>query len=326
MSVVSACPGHASAFLARAAITAPSLHNTQPWHFVSDGDRGIELHALAERGLPLADPRGREMVLGCGAALFNIRLAMLHLAFRPLVDTFPDPQNLAHLATVTWGACTRPAPEEQRLYAALGRRHTAHGPFLPQAPAPGLIEELREQVRREGAELHVVDDSADRRRLAELVRAGEDAHRTDATLAAEQAAWTWRLAQPRNDGVPADVDVLHPDSTALAGRDYAGLTGMFPTPPRRWPARTGLVALLGTDRDGLAAWLRAGQALERMLLHAAGQGVMAAFHTQPLEVSHLRTRIRQTLTAGQHPQMVLRLGYPPCVRPLPRRPLADVLS
>ncbi|MEU0112199.1 hypothetical protein ABZ137_00300 [Streptomyces bobili] len=326
MSVVSACPGHASAFLARAAITAPSLHNTQPWHFVSDGDRGIELHALAERGLPLADPRGREMVLGCGAALFNIRLAMLHLGFRPLVDTFPDPQDLAHLATVTWGAYTRPAPEEQRLYAALGRRHTARGPFLPQAPASGLMEELREEVRREGAELHVVDDIADRRRLAELVRAGEDAHRADATLSAEQAAWTWRLAQPRNDGVPADIGVLHPDSTTLAGRDYAGLTGMFPTPPRRWPARTGLVALLGTDRDDLAAWLRAGQALERMLLHAAGHGVMAAFHTQPLEVLRLRTRIRQTLTAGQYPQMVLRLGYPPCVRPLPRRPLADVLS
>ncbi|MEU8655060.1 Acg family FMN-binding oxidoreductase [Streptomyces sp. NPDC048737] len=326
MSVVSACPGHASAYLARAAITAPSLHNTQPWHFVAHGDRGIELHAVAERGLPLADPLGREMVLGCGAALLNIRLAMLHLGFRPLVDTFPDPQDLAHLATVGWGAYTRPTPEEQRLYAALGRRHTARGPFLPQAPPSGLLEELREQVRREGAELHVVDDSADRRRLAELVRAGEDAHRTDARLAAEQAGWTWRLAQPRNDGVPADVGVLHPDCTTLAGRDYAGLTGMFPTPPRRWPARTGLVVLLGTDRDDLAAWLRAGQALERMLLQAASHDVMAAFHTQPLEVPHLRGRIRQTLTAGQYPQMILRLGRPPCVRSLPRRPLAEVLT
>ncbi|MCF4136223.1 nitroreductase family protein [Streptomyces sp. Tue 6430] len=237
----------------------------------------------------------------------------------------------------------RPAGPRPPRHGRLGRLHpadprgaasvrrpgqTAHRarPFLPQAPPSGLLEELREQVRAEGAELHVVDDSADRRRLAELVRAGEDAHRTDARLAAEQAGWTWRLAQPRNDGVPADVGVLHPDCTTLAGRDYAGLTGMFPTPPRRWPARTGLVVLLGTDRDDLAAWLRAGQALERMLLQAAAHGVMAAFHTQPLEVPHLRRRIRQTLTAGQYPQMVLRLGHPPCVRPLPRRPVTDVLG
>ncbi|MER6623949.1 hypothetical protein [Streptomyces sp. NPDC000931] len=326
MSVISAHPTHASTYLVRAAVTAPSLMNTQPWRFVADGDTEIELHADARRGLPLADPHGRELVLGCGAALFNMRLAMLHLNFRPVVHTLPDPQDPAHLATVRWGAYTRPTAEEQRLYGALGRRHTAHGPFLPEPLPSGLVEEMREHTRREGAELHVIDGTAERRMLAELVRAGEEARRADARLAAEQAGWTWRLARPRNAGVPADVSVLHPDSTALAGRDYAGLTGMFPTPPRRWPARTGLVTLLASDRDDPLTWLRSGQALQRMLLHAAGYGVMAAFHTQPLEVPRLRTRIRQTLTAGQFPQMILRFGHPPCVRALPRRALAEVFG
>ncbi|WP_431330121.1 Acg family FMN-binding oxidoreductase [Streptomyces sp. IPPR8] len=326
MSFRSGRPSHASTFLVRAAMTAPSLLNTQPWRFVADGDMEIELHADTRRGLPLADPHGRELVLGCGAALFNMRLAMLHLGFRPVVHTFPDPQDPAHLATVGWGAYTRPTEEEHRLYAALGRRHTAHGPFLPEPLPRDLVDDMRDHTHREGADLHVLDDVAERRLLAELVRVGEEAHRTDARLATEQAAWTWRLARPRDDGVPADVSVLHPDSTALAGRDYAGLTDMFPTPPRRWPARTGLVVLLATGKDDPLTWLRSGQALQRLLLHAAGHGVMAAFHTQPLEVPHLRTRVRQALTAGQFPQVILRLGHAPRVRALPRRALADVLG
>ncbi|WP_166028379.1 Acg family FMN-binding oxidoreductase [Streptomyces chilikensis] len=326
MPVTGTLTSHSSAYLVRAAVTAPSLYNIQPWRFVADGDRDLELHADTRRGLPLADPRGRELLLGCGAALFNVRLAMLHLGFRPLVRVFPDPRHPAHLATVTWGAYTRPTAEEQRLYDALGLRHTAHGPFLPEPLPAGLVAALREQADCEGARLHVVRDAVDRRLVAALVRAGEDTHRADERFAAEQAGWAWQPVRQRRDGVPADAGVRHPDATALAGRDYASLAGSSPRHPRPWSARTGEVVLLATDRDDPATWLRTGQALQRMLLHAAGLGVMAAFHTQPLEVPELRERVRRTLTAGQHPQVILRLGHPPYVRSTPRRGLADVLG
>jgi len=327
MPVVCVRPGHASTYLVRAAVTAPSVYNTQPWTFVAKRqDRGIEVHADLTRRLPLIDPYGREAVVGCGAALFNVRLAMRHLGFSPVVRTFPYPQDSSFLAEVTWGAYDRPSPDEQRMYGALRRRHTVRGPFLARPLPSALIDELGEQARAEGATLNWLDDSTSRQHLAELVRAGEDAHRTDPGYAAEQARWTWRMALPRTDGVPVDADVMHPDSTSFAGRDYSGLTRMFPAPPRRWPARTGLVAVLSTDRDDRPDWLRAGQALERVLLYAAAHGVMAAFHTQPLELPRLRVQIRRTLSAGEFPQMILRLGYPPCVRPLPRRPVAEVLT
>ncbi|KES04323.1 hypothetical protein BU52_26295 [Streptomyces toyocaensis] len=293
MSVVGARPGHASAYLVRAAVTAPSVHNSQPWLFVSDGDRGIEVHADAGRRLPLADPHGREMLISCGAALFNVRLAMRHLGFKPVVRDFPEPGDPSFLARVMWGAYAPPTGEEQRLYGALHRRHTVRGPLLADPLPAGLLDALRDHARAEGAELHVVGDPGGRRRLAALVRAGEEAQ--------------------------------HPDCLPLTGRDYAGLAPLFPAPPRRGQGRSGLVAILGTDRDDRRAWLRVGQALERVLLHAAAHDVMAAFHTQPLEVPHLRARTRRTVGEGAFPQMILRLGHASGVCPLPRRPLAEVL-
>ncbi|WP_460072853.1 Acg family FMN-binding oxidoreductase [Streptomyces sp. YKOK-I1] len=326
MSDVRADPCHASTYLVRAAVTAPSPYNTQPWTFVAEGgDRGIEVHADGARRLPLADPVGRELVISCGAALFNVRLAVRHLGFAPVVAYFPRPADPAFLARVAWGAYRRPSPEDERLFGALRRRHTVCGPFLAEPLPRSLADELRDHAHRAGATLDFVTDRAGRRHLAELVRLAEDAHRSRPEYAAEQRRWTRWPGEPRYDGIPVDTDGTHPDVTIFSGRDYVGLTRMFPTPPQRWPSRTGPVAILSTDRDDPAAWLRAGEALQRVLLEAADHGVMAAFHTQPLEVPSLRVRIRQTLSGGAFPQMIFRLGYPPCVRPLPRRPVAEVL-
>jgi hypothetical protein len=70
------------------------------------------------------------------------------------------------------------------------------------------------------------------------------------------------------------------------------------------------VALLTTRTDRRADWLRAGQALQRILLRATAEEVSAAFHTQALEVPELREFIRVRFSDGAHPQMLLRLGRP----------------
>ncbi|KUO17698.1 Acg family FMN-binding oxidoreductase [Streptomyces dysideae] len=313
-------PGRAALHLARAASLAPSPHNSQPWFFVEEGhDHGFEVHADTGRRVVLTDPGGRETVIACGAALFNVRIAVRHLGFRPAVDLLPEPGNPAFLARVGYAAHAPATPDETALAGAITLRHTHRGPFGPEPVPDALLDELYDHARAEGADLQIIDEPGKLRLLTDLVRTAERLHRADPRHAAELA----RYVGPY--GVPVEACRYHPDCTVLAGRDYLGVSRRFPGPPRRWIARSGVVAVLSTAHDGRPDWLRAGQALERVLLHAAAHRVMAAFHTQPLELPSLRADLRTHLTGGRHPQVILRLGRPAQTWCTPRRPPAASL-
>lgn len=321
MSVTHEKPGRAALHLARAAASAPSPHNSQPWFFVEEGhDHGFELHADGGRRMVLTDPGGREMVIACGAALFNVRIAVRHLGFRPVVDVLPDPGDPDYLARVGFGAHAPVTDEEELLAGAMFHRHTHRGPFGPEPVSEELLDALREQARAEGALLQVIDSSEKLEALTDLVRTAEEADRADFWHTVELG----RCVGP--SGVPVEACRPHPDLTLLAARDYLGLSRRFTVSARRQGIGTGTIAVLSTPYDNRAEWLLAGQALQRVLLYAAHHGVMAGFHTQPLEHPALRAEFRRNVAARRYPQMVLRLGHPMVVHCTPRRPPTKVLK
>lgn len=95
------------------ACTAPSVHNSQPWLW-RQGKHRIELHADQSRRRPLTDPRGRELVLSCGAALHHARVAAAALGVLAEVEYAPDLDRPGHLATLHLS----PAPDEPSALAA----------------------------------------------------------------------------------------------------------------------------------------------------------------------------------------------------------------
>jgi hypothetical protein len=84
-------------------------------------------------------------------------------------------------------------------------------------------------------------------------------------------------------------------------------------------------AILLTRGDHGADWLHAGQALHRMLLHAASEWVFASLGTQPLGDPVTRVVIPGQLGVPGHPQMILRFGRAETTASTARRP-ADELT
>ncbi|MCX4853885.1 Acg family FMN-binding oxidoreductase [Streptomyces canus] len=327
MAALPAPTDHAARYLVRAAVLAPSPCNTQPWHFVG-GDGEVLLYADPARSLPLADPDGREMVISCGAALFCMRLAVRHLGFQPRVTVFPDPAHPWHLATVRWGPYAPPTADEETMFAAVPRRHTHRGPFRPDPLPDALLDQLRLHACQEGADLYTVSEVETLRQLALLVREAEAVRRGHPASTAELADWTPPYGSDRRDGVPLHAYPRDPDTTAFAGRDYAG-HGRVGHPGRGacvTRPTLGQVVLLSTRHDQPTDWLRTGQALQRVLLTAAAHGVTAAFHTQPLELPGPRRQVRRSMVGGGHPQVLLRLGYDHGVPRTPRRPVREVFT
>lgn len=316
-------------YVVGAAVWAPSVHNTQPWRFIAANSE-ITLHADVSRQLQVADPQGREMMISCGAALFTAKLALRSLGYVPETRVLPDPADPLLIAALRWRRQAAPAVAEERLFDQITRRRTHRGGFEPVPPEPRLIAALRQDAAQHGAALRIAITDQARAALAAITDMAEHVERLDADYVRELTAWAPPPGSTRLDGVsawsyPARPEVMSP---YFPGRDFAigrgwGLLSSTAVSSTRLP---GLVCLLTTPADVPAAWVDAGQALQRILLRSATFGVAAALHSQPVEVGWLRDVIRAQLRDGGYPQLLLRLGSVHQNAVSLRRPAESVLT
>ena len=173
---------------------APSPHDSRPWRFRVTS-RVIELYADPERALPVADPDGREQRMACGAALFNLRLALHGYRIRPIVTFLPDRARPDLLAVIRHGGTKEPTPEQTRLLLAIPAQRVDRRPFSAAAVPRHEQHGLRRAALDEGAWLHVVHDRPERASLRTLVLRAERLQMADPDFRAELATWSARSAE-----------------------------------------------------------------------------------------------------------------------------------
>ncbi len=310
-------PAGAADGLLAAAARAPSILNSQPWQFRVTPTT-IELYADPERRLG-SDLAGREMIISCGAALYGLRLAIRAIGYQPVVRLLPDPMQAQLLASVRLGELAPPTVAERRMIDAMPHRHTHRDAYVRQPLPPGLLIGLQHDAVAEHAALALVGRPAQFTQLASLVARAAATLNADPRSRADVGRWVQPPGSHARDGIPASVLAAgaapHPGWLAqrdLANGQHASSRELSRTPPAA-------TAILVTDADNRLAWIRAGQALHRVLVHAATQWVFAALYSQPLESPAARAMIKSSLRLQGAPQLILQLGVARTTRPTPRK-------
>jgi nitroreductase len=304
----------------QAAIAAPSVHNTQPWLFqVRPG--GVDVYADRRRALPVIDPRGRELLISVGAATLNLRVAILAHGRVPVQQLWPDRRRPDLVARVTIGPHTTAPETARRLAQAIPHRHTNRRPFSGVLVPGEVLTELADAAAVEGATLVLADPEV-RHGVLSLVRTAESRWRNDPAYWNELATWTAEQAE-RRDGVPPAAFGPWSAMEIVPLRDF----GLIQPVRGRYAADfedSPTIAMLYTAGDSPDQWVRAGQALERVLQTATVRGVASTPMTQPLEIPELRDLLTDR-SGGHVAHAILRLGYGQPGTPSPRRSVDECL-
>ncbi|KQO15479.1 hypothetical protein [Acidovorax sp. Leaf78] len=335
------------------AITAPNPHNLQPWVVDLREDGVITLRTDRERVLPHTDPLGRQILIGHGAFLELLVLALAQQGVGS--DVLVWPQGPLPAALADWDdrpvarVTLKPAGRPDALFAQVLQRHTPKSDFDMARPvAPDVLAALLSS-QRPAAGLQV-GGTVDAARLEPL--------RTLCWQSAQVELLTPRTMMESIHLTrvgPAEI-LRHRDGISLNAPFVRAMSalGLFDrsAPPAEGSAaynsamgrfeghsRTAMGFVWVTGGNTRAGQIDAGRAYVRLQLQATALGVGMHPMSQALqefaEMAPHYEQVHQLVLGRPAPraaedatvQMFCRIGYPQDEVPAtPRRPLRQFVQ
>lgn len=330
------------------ALLAPNPHNLQPWIVDLRRADTITLYYDTSRALPMTDPYGRQLLIGCGCFLELLEMAVKEQGVGTETTVFPqgtptpdrlDDKPLAVIRRTGIGSASDP------LFAHALHRRSVKTPYemgreIPIETRLGLMK----SVVSDGIKLSVLSGTEandDLVRLRELI----------------WQAWLIEANTPRTHKESVDLMrigsaevIANPDGISLGAPMFDKLKAagqitrealLDPNSPgnrmgrQRYEAMmkaTPAVLWLASADNSRRAQLDSGRAYMRVALAATGLGLSLHPVSQALqefpEMNTLRKDAHRLLRISEpgRLQMLCRLGYGPAVEPSPRRPLRALLQ
>ena len=295
---------------------APSVHNTHPWFMELHG-HAVQLYERWDIALPRHDPKGRDRLMSCGAALTNLELAMRVMGWETDVQLLPDHRHPDLAATVTAVRRQPPATTEADRYEAIPDRRSHREAFAGPL-TPDEVRAVRAAVLGERVGVRQLTP-ADAEVVADMVEHTAGLLRHDHQYQRELSAWTIR--HHGHSGVPREH---------LAHSLFGGLVRLGDGIPDHRALVDQVahecVLVVETADDGRRDHLLAGMAVQRAWLAATHLGLAMSVITQPLQLREVRAGLSERLVLPGFPHALLRIGRPAhSVAASPRREFGDIV-
>ncbi|RSM85165.1 nitroreductase [Kibdelosporangium aridum] len=303
----------------QAVAQAPSVHNIQPW-VLELHERSVLLFERWDHAIPRHDPKGRDRLMSCGAALTNLELAMRHLGWESCTALFPDRAYPDLVASVSAVRPYIPTSTERDLYLAIPYRRSQRFRFDGDPLSEDEIRAVRHALVGERVSYHRVTGHEEAEAVATVSEHAAEVLRHDHRYLHELQALTVDRGKARL-GIPADR-IGH---GLFGGLVHSG----DPVPDHE--TLTALIAkecvfVVETVDDTKWDHVLAGQVIQRAWLTATDLGIAASLITQSLQVPEVRTGLSERLQLPGFPHALMRFGRSTRVpKPSPRRPFADVV-
>lgn len=303
---------------------APSLHNSQPWRWLAKGPE-LQLHLDRSRIVRNTDRGGREAVIGCGAMLDHLRSAIAAAGWVSHVDRFPNPNDVAHLATVEFSRTEYVTEAQRRRADAILRRRTDRLPFLAPRNWEAFEPVLRAELDTDAARLDVLADEL-RPELLQASALTEALQRFNTGYQAELDWWTAPFES--SEGIPRSA------LTSVNEADRVEVNRSFPV-EGRGTRRADIgddrakILILSTPDDSRRDALACGEALSVVLLECTVAGLATCPVTHVTEIPSARAVVAELISAPGVPQVLVRVGQAPDIGAIPpmtpRRDRDDIL-
>jgi hypothetical protein len=307
------------------AILVPNPHNRQPWQVDLGTPDTVKLYRDKTRDLPHTDPYSRQLTIGLGCFLEQMRIAATVRGYAVDMVPFPDGEDgPVAIATFRQDATVKPDP----LFNNIVDRHSCKEPFADTPVALNAAAPLTE----------LAEVILEPKRVAAIREITWQAHKieTYTPRTMKESVDLMRMGKAEINAMPDGIDLggafletimaagmlsrenlLDPSSSAFQqGIDmYSEMLNSTPA-----------YAVVTTSSNSRKSQLDAGRRWVRLNLTAVKQGLSLHPVSQALqeypEMAELYAQVHKMLApAGHTVQMLGRLGYGPTVGASPRWPL-----
>ena len=276
-------------FALKYAVLAPAERHWPPWDFRLS-DTHLELIAKDDPSPGAVDPEGREALIGCGAALVYLKLALKHFGCLGRVALFPDLGDPALVARIYPGFGGEQEMRERLLFEAMtGNRDNSSSPGETPV-SETMLAALGHAADGERGWLDFVQRETNRQEVEKI------------TMAGQQWSMTFDLSRVQ----PTKIAVAKRPTRLLSAFGGRSLRpAVAPVQPPAGMAAT--LAVVKTKTDDKHGWLEAGQTMARTILQAQALGLSWAFFNS-VRRREARSALRERVGHKGFAQIILRFG------------------